>query len=197
MATCPRYIQIIRDNEKIGNSLIKINNNFTNLKNILCSLYERVVNTVNIRTFFYYGPNSSIDISSNLQDGLPSRPSNQTIESFVNDKEQLNVPSYSRKKDEVYVIYQKTGYKAVQQTRTTTGSVTVVAPPGGWSPPQYVIPWSTTTPELYTVYAPVFIIWRLIHNGSSYRTVPGFPKFTQALTNSSANWKQPQTWTTY
>ena len=197
MATCPRYTTPIRDNEKIGNSLIKINNNFVNLKNILCQLYERVFNTVVVRTFFYYGPNSSTDISSNLQDGAPSRPSNATIENFVNDTNQLNVPSYSKLNDQVYVIYQKTGYQLKETIRTTTGTVTVPAPPGGWTPSQIVAPYSTTTPEFYTIYSPTFVIWKLIHNGTRYSTEPGFPKFTQASTRSTNQWNQPQLWSTY
>lgn len=197
MATCPRYTQVIRDNEKIGNSLVKINNNFINLKNILCQLYERVVNTVVVRTFFYYGPNSSSDISSNMQDGAPSRPSNTTIENFVNSTEQLNVPFYSKRNDQVYVIYQKTGYQLKEVTRTTTGTVNVPAPAGGWTPANITAPWSTTTPEKYTIYSPTFIIWKLVNNGSQYKTEPGFPKFTQASTKSTIQWNQPQLWSTY
>jgi hypothetical protein len=197
MSSCPKYTQFIRDNEKIGNSLIKINNNFINLKNILCELYERVANTVAVRTFFYYGPNSSSDISSNMQDGAPSRPSNNTIKNFVNNADQLNVLAYSKTNDQVYVIYQKTGYQLKEITRTTTGTVNVPAPPGGWTPSSITASWSTTTPEKYTIYSPVFIIWKLVHNGAQYEVEPQFPKYTQANTIYSANWNQPQNWATY
>lgn len=196
MITCPKYVSYIRGNEKIGNSLIKLNNNFTNLKDILCELYDRVT-AVKIRTFFYYGPNSSNNISSNLDSNRASYPSDIIIEDFVNNSSQLNVPSYSRRNDQVYVIYQKTGYLDKQSSRYTSGSVVVPRPDSSWSPESQTVPWSFTTTDTYTNYAPVFIIWKLVYNGTAYNTVPGFPKFSASQTISTNLWNQPQNWSTY
>jgi hypothetical protein len=195
MSACPKYVSPIRSSEKIGNSLIKINNNFTNLKNILCELYDRVT-AIAIRTFFYYGPNSENNISSNLDSGRASYPSTTIIESFVNDVDQLNVPSYSRLNDQVYVIYQKTGYYDQYIGRVTSGS-TVVPAPAGYSPASQTIPWSFTTNDYYTNYTPIFVIYKLVYNGQAYKVASGFPKFTQATTVSTNLWNQPQNWGTY
>lgn len=195
MSSCPKYVSFIRRNEKLGNSLIKLNNNFVNLKNILCELYDRVT-AVKIRTFFYYGPNSSNNISSNLDSNRASYPSDTLIEEFVNSPLQLNVPSYSRTNDQVYVIYQKTGYLDQQNQRYTSGTTTVPAP-AGYSPASQTLPWSFTTNDIYTNYAPIFIIWKLTYNGTRYNTEPGFPKFSASQTISTNLWNQPQNWGTY
>jgi hypothetical protein len=195
MATCPRYISVINRTEKIGDSLVKINNNFYNLRTALCDLHERMDSLVEVRTFFYYGPNAEAETTATagMQDETASRPSNTTIESFINT--QLELPTYSRANDIAYVIYQKTGFLAQEAIRVKTGTETVVAP--GSREGSKVVGWSTTAPDKYNVYSPVFIIWKLIFDGASYKTVMGFPKFTQAETISTPDWNQPQNWTQY
>jgi hypothetical protein len=195
MIACPKYVSYIRTSERIGNSLVKINNNFNNLKNILCELFDRVT-AISIRTFFYYGPNSSNNISSNLDSNRPTYPSNIIIEEFVNNPSQLNVPSYSRRNDQVYVIYQKTGFYDQYATRTRSGSVTIPAP-AGYRPASQTLPWSVQINDIYTNYAPVFIIWKLVNNGQEYKVTPGYPKFSSAQTISTNLWNQPQFWGTY
>jgi hypothetical protein len=197
MADCPRYVSTIRRTEKIGDSLIKLNNNFFNLRTALCDMHKRLDSLVEVRTFFFYGPNSEEVPTSGMQDQVSSRPSNTTIENFVNGPEpsNLNLPAYSKRNDIAYVIYQKTGFLAKEAVRVKTGSITVVAP--GSREGSKVVGWETTAPDRYNVYSPVFIIWKLVYNGSQYKTEIGFPKFTQAETISTPNWNQPQNWTQY
>lgn len=192
MAACKKYTENILNSESMGDSLIKINNNFINLQTALCDLQKRINDTVKVRTFFYYGPNSVSDATSGMQNNVASRPSNATIQSFVNDTTQLNVPAVSKVKDVVYVIYQKTGYVENQATRITTGTTTARVISFNT-----VVPWSTTSPDIYTTYSPVFIIWRLTFNGTSYVVDNGFPKFSQAETISTEDWNQPQNWLQY
>jgi hypothetical protein len=192
MATCKKYTVNILNSENIGDSLIKINNNFINLQTALCSLQKKINDTVKVRTFFYYGPNSVSDATSGMRDGEASRPSNATIQLFVNSSTQLNVPAVSKVKDVVYVIYQKTGYVTTQATRVTTGTTT--ANVISFST---VVPWSTTSPDIYTTYSPVFIIWRLTFDGTNYVVDKDFPKFSQAETLSTEDWNQPQNWLQY
>ena len=47
-----KYIAPIRNTERIGDSLIKINNNFENLKTALCEVETKFDSTVTTRTFF-------------------------------------------------------------------------------------------------------------------------------------------------
>jgi len=198
MATCARYTENILNSENIGDSLIKINNNFINLQTALCNLQKKIDDTVNVRTFFYYGPNSATagevpaDPTSGMQNNTASRPSDSTILSFVNSSSQLNAPAISKLNDVVYVIYQKTGYVSNEITRSTTG--TTVARVNSFST---TVSWSTTSPDIYNVYAPVFIIWRLTYNGTSYTVDTDFPKFSQASTLSTEDWNQPQNWVEY
>lgn len=195
MADCPKYISTIRRTEKVGDSLIKINNNFYNLKTVLCEFHDKLDSLVEVRTFFYYGPNAEYTPTSGMQDKNDSRPSNSTIETFVNSSSQLNLRPYSRTGDIAYVIYQKTGYLAKEAIRTKTGTVTVASP--GSNEGSQIVGWQTTSPDKYNVYSPVFIIWKLIFNGTVYTTDIGFPKFTQAETISTQNWNQPQNWNQY
>jgi hypothetical protein len=206
----PQYIETINSSENIGDSLIKINNNFWNIQEGFCKFKKQIASTIQVRTFFYYGPNAAANSTSGMQDGLTTRPSNVTIENFINSTNQLNIPAISKLNDIAYVIYQKTGYLALQATRTTSGTVPVL----GTSPAQNVPvtttndpifnppltkpgPWSTTTPERYNYFSPVFIIWKLIFNGTAYITDFGFPKFSQAETLSTPNWNNPRVWSKY
>ena len=125
MAECPVNIDLISSDEYIGNSLTKINNNFSTLLTDACNVEQRVDNRVNIRTFFYYGPNSASDATSGMDDNSASRPSDATIENFVNDPSQLDLPTISEPGDIAYVIYQKTGWYKQQDNyyRSGVGSV--------------------------------------------------------------------------
>jgi len=210
MAKCPSYVQTIKNSENIGDSLVKINNNFFNLYTGLCELKKEIFRNIRIRTFFYYGPNAAADATSGMQNNITSRPSNTTIENFINSTDQLNIPSISRPGDIAYIVYQKTGYLSQQATRTTSGTVDVLgtspAPnvPVTPSPipifnPPLIKPqsWLTTTPDLYNIFSPVFIIWKLTFNGSKFITDIGFPKFSQAETLSTPNWNNPRAWSKY
>jgi hypothetical protein len=104
-------IQNIDSSECLRPSLDKINNNFSQLNDLLCSLRERIDTYKQIRTFFYYGPNAELVSDSGMQNNQISRPTNITIEAFVNSPTQLNLPFISHPGDVAYVIYQKTGFQ--------------------------------------------------------------------------------------
>jgi hypothetical protein len=110
MSVCEKTIEPIFDNECLGDSLLKINNNFLNIQDAVCELKTRIDTQVEVRTFFYYGPNAQTNAGSGLADGQTSRPSDITIQAFANSPTQLNLPSISKPGDVAYVIYQKTGY---------------------------------------------------------------------------------------
>jgi len=187
-----QYISTIYNTENIGDSLIKINNNFFNLRTALCKLKEKVESTINVRTFFYYGPNSATDPTTNLQNNKTSRPSDSVIADFINNTNQLNLPAVSRQNDIAYVVYQKTGYYQVEGTRTSTGTLQVRVISS-----VQTVAYETDTPEIINIYSPVFVIWKLTHNGINYQVDNGFPKFTQAETISTINWNKPEKWLTY
>lgn len=140
MATvaCNANLDAVFEDECLGDSLPKINSNFNSLQQILWSLRERVDSRVEVRTFFYYGPNAAGPVGSKasgqlsvpgkgartpqlspagespagsgMDDNQTTRPSNLTIEAFVNSSSQINLPSISEPGDIAYVIYQKTGF---------------------------------------------------------------------------------------
>ena len=207
MARCPRYITPISNTENVGDSLVKINNNFWNLKEALCGIIKTLDDTVQVRTFFYYGPNSSSDSTSGMQNNIASRPSNTTIENFVNNE--LSLPSMSDIDDIAYVIFQKTGFLIQEAVRLTSGTVNVPGTSPGsagttntnvpiYNPPlTKVVPWSTTSPDRFATFSPAFVIWKLTYNGTSYIIDTGFPKFSQAETSSTPNWNNPLAWSTY
>lgn len=192
MFICPSYVSTISPSENIGDSLIKINNNFYNLKEEICNLKEEVEGTVQVRTFFYYGPNAEVDSTSGMQNNTSTRPSNTTIENFVNDSNQLNMPSISKLNDRIYVVYQKTGYLQNSLTRETRSSINVNVNNSIRN-----VPFSTTTPESYNTYSPVFIIWLLVYDGVQYKVVEDFPKYSQAETISSVYWNDPMSWSEF
>lgn len=126
---CLSSVKIIQDDEYIGESLNTINDNFNFLKNSACDLEEKLNTSINIRTFFYYGPNVPSTPGDNsglsMDSGQQSYPSLQTIETFVNDANQLNLIPISETGDQVYIIYQKTGWylQTEQHPRSGSGSV--------------------------------------------------------------------------
>lgn len=196
---CPQYVKNISPTEKIGNSLVKINDNFFNLNDALCSIKKKFDETVVVRTFFYYGPNSATTPTGNMQDTITSYPKNSTIEQFVNGTgtSSLNVPSISKENDQVYVIYQKTGMYLPTSTRVSkyTYSVQVIS--------RYETRTETLrTPDEHAIYSPMFIIWKLVAKKNSnntlvYQTESGFPKFSQAETLSTPDWYKPNTWSEF
>ena len=211
MATYPLYVDRINPTESVGDSLVTLNNNFKNLEDGYCTLKKQIDDIVQIRTFFYYGPNSQTDSTSGMQNNITSRPSNSRITSFVNDPGQLNLPTMSDPGDIAYVIYQKTGYLFSRAVRTTSGYVPVV----GTSPAQGVPitstndpiynppltkygPWSTTSPDRFNLFSPAYIIWRLTAgDNKQYLMDRGWPRFSQAETMSTPNWNQPWKWSKY
>ena len=190
MATSPRYIENILSTETLGDSLIKLNNNFQNLQDAINDLSTQINNMVQVRTFFYYGPSSGTDPNSGMENGKTTRPSNSTILNFVNSTSQLNVPAISKINDVVYVVYQKTGYVANQAIRVTSGSIPVKVISFSTT-----VSWSTTTPDILNTFSPVFFIWRLTYNGSQYTVDSSFPKFFQSTTLSTNDWSNPRNWT--
>jgi hypothetical protein len=121
----PINIDLIYDDENIGDSLNKINNNFTTLKNAACDLEKQLDDKVNVRTFFYYGPNASTNPESGVNTNALSIPSTEIIQSFVNSASGLDLLPVSEKGDIVYVIYQKTGwyFGANNYVRTGGGQI--------------------------------------------------------------------------
>lgn len=195
--SCPsNLIRTIRPTENIGSSLITLNNNFWSLGTTLCNLKERLENLVEIRTFFYYGPNAGTDPTSGTDNEKTTRPSNRTIENFVNNNEKLNLAEYSRPNDQVYVVYQKTGYQRSFTTEKITGNFPVQVISAGTRTASF----SMSFPEAYNTFSPVFIIWKLTaklntNSQLKYTVDSGFPKFTQAETFSTNSWKSPNQWT--
>ena len=223
MATvaCNTLLKNISNDECLGKSLPKINSNFNTLQTILWSLRERADSRVEVRTFFYYGPNSAgpagsksgslnpakgvsqaagnSPATSGMDDGKTSRPSNLTIQAFINSSSQINLPSISKPGDVAYVIFQKTGFSSnippnlsafKNSTRITTEQLATT---------------STTNIDINVDISPVFIIWKLTCSQRlSYLVDQGFPKFHRAQTenkertvtsrNEPQNWNQPQNW---
>lgn len=179
MAVCDTLdVRTIFDNECLSDSLTKINNNFLNLQTALCDIKAKADVRVEVRTFFYYGPNGDTNPGDGMQDNQTSRPSDLTIQAFVNSPTQLSLPSFSKPGDIAYVIYQKTGFLNNQlagiNTDYTFGNVTV---------------------DIFNNFAPVFIIWKLTSNPKNiYLVDSGFPKFTRAQTSNTTASLNPQTW---
>ncbi len=182
-------VDSIEDNECLGDSLLKINNNFLNIQQALKSLNTRFDAKVEVRTFFYYGPNAMSSSSSGMADNQTSRPSDITIQAFVNSPSQLNLPAISKPNDIAYVIYQKTGH---------LNSVNINVPS------DFNI--GNTTQDVIKYFAPIFIIWRLTSGENSIYTVdsPTFPKFFKSQTANISegapgwqNWNNPQNWSQF
>lgn len=196
---CPQYTVNISPTEKIGNSLVKINNNFFNLNQELCDIKKKLDETITVRTFFYYGPNSASDPVSNMEEDKATYPKNTTIEQFINGStpNNLNIPSISKENDQAYVVYQKTGMYLPTSRRISTATFNV----------QIISRYQTIsenfgTADTHAIYSPLFVIWKLIakknNTGSLiYQVEPGFPKFSQAETLSTNNWNNPTLWSEF
>jgi hypothetical protein len=112
MLACTDYIKPIPLEQCLVNSLSTINTNFANLETVTNDLQDRIGKIKQTRTFFYYGPNSGNSARSGMDNNNISRPSDLTIQAFVNDVQNLNLPSISQTGDAAYVIYQKTGFNS-------------------------------------------------------------------------------------
>jgi hypothetical protein len=218
-------VQLIYNNENIGDSLPKINNNFTVLKDVACTLEKRIDSIVNVRTFFYYGPNSATDPESGLDANNLTLPSKTTIQNFVNKSSGLDLPQFSKTGDIAYVVYQKTGWynTIISYNRSGSGSVPYtyqyqvlvtyrvsIGIGGIGGRYRYYQRWETRTAtayagyswevdisDYYNIYTPVFIVYKLTYNGSTYNVDTGFPKFSRASTASTINWNNPSSWAIY
>jgi hypothetical protein len=213
MSVCNNLkVDSIEDNECLSDSLLKINNNFINIQQALKDLNTRFDERIEVRTFFYYGPNASSAPGSGMDDSSISRPSDITIQAFVNSPSQLNLPAISSPGDIAYVIYQKTGYlnsilvnataggsqqvvdsysRAVQSGKiSSSGKARFINPVFSPNSPILVNTFSNFPPQVITqedivnFLAPIFIIWRLTSNENSIYTVdsPTFPKFFRSQT---------------
>lgn len=120
---CNTNIEEIFENECLSDSLLKINNNFLNLESSVCELRQRVDSQVEVRTFFYYGPNATSNPTSGMDEGGISRPSDMTIQAFVNSPTELNLPAISKPRDVAYITYQKTGFLTSNNLNAPAGSI--------------------------------------------------------------------------
>lgn len=217
MSNCNVNVNFINENEKIGDSLTKINNNFSALQQLACEV-ESLLDITQVRTFFYYGPNAPGGDSTTY-------PANTTIQTFVNGTNSLNLPSISETGDIAYVIYQKTGFwNPPPVLASATGSGTVpfsrdyqVEIPitriidisrrqpvvvGYYTETRTQVEyigytWTEVVEDRNNSYAPIFVIYRLTFNGTTYTVNTGYPKFNYGLTASTSNWNNPTTWSTY
>jgi hypothetical protein len=227
MSTCTTNIEPIYDTEYIGESLTKINDNFERLKNAAKTFEDRVNSNVGVRTFFYYGVNSATDPYSGVQSGVPSVPSVPTIENFVNNANLLNLPAITQIGDIAFVVYQKTGWfqpQTITYTRTESGTVPFTVQEkykqaytvkigiggrkGGGTVTKYrdavrditrTVAWSATLhpTDDNMLFAPIFVLYKLVYSGTRYSAVAGFPKFIQATGADTINWNKPNVWSTY
>lgn len=215
MSDCNSTVSLIYDTDNIGESIYKINNNFEALQTLACDIEKTLDRDIQIRTLFYYGPNSATESGSGMQDGQTSYPSVATIENFVNTTLQLS--SISEVGDLAYVIYQKTGWTSQNIVTQRSGSGSV--PYSRAVTVQYTrkigigryvteyrqemrtfyagYSWSTNINDQYNLYAPVLIIYKLYYNGTRYSVNANYPKFTRASTNTTANWNNPTAWSIY
>jgi hypothetical protein len=113
-------IKEIPASECLSTSVNTLNINFLALEQETCELQKFIKKQV--RTFFFYGPNSQTDSESNMDPGGVTRPSNEVITNFVNSPNELNLPILTRKGDIAYIIYQKTGYKNNLYLNVPTGT---------------------------------------------------------------------------
>jgi len=222
MADCNTTVKIIHHGDNIGSSLTTINDNFNALHTLACNIENQLNKEINVRTFFYYGPNSATKPNDSMDGGAASKPSATTIETFVNDSSLLNVPAISDTNDIVYVIYQKTGWQTQLKTANRSGSGEIpytrqepytvtrqIGIRGGKE--HYSVSdtyyksvtyhanysWSTTINDTYKYHSPTFVIYKLTYNGTRYTMNTDFPKYTSAITNSTIDWNNPANWSIY
>ena len=148
-------IRTIGGEECLNQSLAKINDNFAALDELVCTLKEKVDTRQQVRTFFYYGPNAQVAPASGLDNYRLSRPSNETIESFVNSPAELDLTAISKPGDIAYVIYQKSGFRGTLPSQSS-----------GFNP-------ETGSPEIYTSGRSVLLNMNTWYNVDDYYSVTG------------------------
>jgi hypothetical protein len=207
MITCSS-IQFISDEEYIGNSLSAINTNFQELTSVACEVQQYLDARVNIRTFFYYGPNSPT--STTEQDNQSKKPSPVTIERFANSENGLNLIPISEIGDYAWIIYQRTGWASQSFTTTRSDSGTVyksvqirrIGRLIGWA--TYGQNWSVTRSreDIINQNIPLFVLYKLRFNGTQYVMIPTAsnnrnPLYVRSTTASTNDWNKPQNWGQY
>jgi hypothetical protein len=211
MLTCGN-IQFISEDEYIGNSLSAINTNFQELTSLTCEVQQFLDARVNIRTFFYYGPNSPN--STTEFDLQSSRPSNATIERFVNSENGLNLTPISESGDYAWVIYQRTGWasQTIARSGSDRGKVSAsfrvrrIGRLIGWVTVSR--PWSVSATRNDTTNQniPIFILYKLKFdatlNPPRYVMISPQPNnrnplYVRSITASTNNWNRPENWGQY
>lgn len=208
MPTC-KNLQFISEDDYIGTSLSAINTNFVQLTGLACEVQKLLDNnTTNIRTFFYYGPNSPT--STTEKDSEITRPSSLTIERFVNSEDGLNLIPMSKIGDYAWVIYQRTGWNSqvVPTTRSDSGTAYVsvrirrigrligyATLGANWSV-------SRSRNDTIDINIPIFVLYKLSFNGTQYKMIQSQPNnhnplYVRSTTASTADWNNPQNWGQY
>ena len=162
---CPTVpVNLIKETEYIGDSLTKINQNFESLRRGACLAENLLEGVVQVRTFFYYGPNAPVNTTLGANeysnDNASSRPSSSTIETFVNSTSGLSLGEISETGDIAYVIYQKTGWYSGQANFVRSGSGSV--------------PYTYSYTVSYPTYRRIGINWgkgKTVYTGMAYQTV--------------------------
>ena len=131
-----------------------------------------------------------------MVDNASTRPSNTTIQTFVNTDTGLNLLPVSKKYDQTYIIYQKTGWTSTNTSRPASGSGHI--PYRVISSQRYAYySWSQTINDVNYSYSPNFVVYRLTHDGIDYKVDAGFPRFVRAQSGNTFNWNNPKLWITY
>lgn len=208
MFTC-KNIQFISENDYIGTSLSAINTNFVQLTGLACEV-QRLFETgvADIRTFFYYGPNSPT--SPTEQDSQITRPSSSTIERFVNSNDGLNLIPVSKNGDYAWVIYQRTGWNSqvISTTRSDSGTayaavrVRRIGRLIGWITAGANWSVSRSRNDTIDTNIPMFVLYKLRFNGTKYEMIQPQPNnanplYVRSITASTADWNNPQNWGQY
>ena len=204
-----KNLQFISEDDYIGTSLSAINTNFVQLTGLACEVQKLLdTNATNIRTFFYYGPNSPT--STTERDSEITRPSSLTIERFVNSEDGLNLIPISRNGDYAWVIYQRTGWNSqkISTTRSDSGtayvSVRIRRIGRLIGRATFGANWSVSRSRDDTIdeNIPIFVLYKLSFNGTQYKMIPSQPNnrnplYVRSTTASTVDWDNPQNWGQY
>jgi hypothetical protein len=147
------------------------------------------VDRVNIYTFFYFGAYTAInDPHDGMNNGLSDIPDISTIEDWVNNSLKIASAPAIKNGDQVYVIYQKTGYRGRTSTQQSgnmninpthhesDGYNNIADGVGGVGRPTYQIRAITDTQVTDTVdtYEPTFVVYKLLYDNTTANVNPGF-----------------------
>jgi hypothetical protein len=131
-----------------------------------------------------------------MGDNTSTRPSNATIQTFVNSDTGLNLLPVSKEYDQTYIIYQKTGWITAITSRSASGpgkiEYRVIS-----STRHTPYSWSAIVNDINYSYSPNFVVYRLTHDGTNYKVDEGFPRFVRAQSGNTFNWNNPKLWITY